>query len=323
MLRPLCLIATLVLLPGGFLPVQCPTAATAQRQPLQNPAAKPVEARRIDAKHLPNPVQIGEKVISGGLPETEAAFEQLRALGVQTIISVDGAKPDVDMAARYGMRYVHLPHGYNGIPSGRVQELGKAVRDLDGPIYIHCHHGKHRSPAAASVACVAAGMIPAESAVDVLELAGTSQNYQGLYRSAAEARPIDPAELDALHVDFKPTIAPPAMVQQMLAIEHTHDNLQQIAAAGWSTPSDHPDLDPAHEALLMREHFTEMLRSLNGTPQPEAFLQSTRDSRDAAAGLESAIRMGLPKTTRTQFANRIQANCKSCHRQFRDIPLSN
>ncbi len=34
------------------------------------------------------------------------------------------------------------------------RKTAKAVRDLPGKIYIHCHHGKHRSAAAAATACV-------------------------------------------------------------------------------------------------------------------------------------------------------------------------
>ena len=105
---------------------------------------------------LPNAYRLHPRVISGGQPEGEQAFARLKELGVKTVISVDGARPEVELARKYGLRYVHLPHGYDGVPDERASELAKAVRDLPGPVYIHCHHGKHRSPAAATVACVAA-----------------------------------------------------------------------------------------------------------------------------------------------------------------------
>ena len=73
---------------------------------------------------------------------------------MQTVISVDGAKPDLEAARKHGLRYVHLPHGYDGVPAPRGDELAIALRTLEGPIYVHCHHGKHRSPAAAGVAWV-------------------------------------------------------------------------------------------------------------------------------------------------------------------------
>src|SRR5204862_244762 len=133
----------------------------------------------------------------------EAGFAELEALGVKTVISVDGMTPDVEGAKKHGLKYVHLPHGYDGIPTERGQELAKAVRDLPGPIYIHCHHGKHRSPAAAAVACVEAGLIPAEAGEGILKAAGTNPNYQGLYEAVRNARPISAVDLDRLKVAFR------------------------------------------------------------------------------------------------------------------------
>ncbi len=158
--------------------------------------------RRCSADHLSNLIRLHPKVFSGGLPQGEAAFEELHQLGVNTIISVDGAKPDVETAARFGLKYLHLLHGYDGISRRRIRELAKAVRVLDGAIYIHCHHGKNRSPAAASVACISAGMLPKTDGLAVLAMAGTSQNYRGLYASVRTAGPLDAALLDQFEVEF-------------------------------------------------------------------------------------------------------------------------
>jgi len=184
------------------------------------------------SQHLPNLVQIHPRVISGGLPEGDAAFAELQSLGIQTIVSVDGAKPDVATARRFGFRYVHLPRGYDGISENRVGELAKAVRDLEGPIYIHCHHGKHRSPAAASVACVAAGLITPDIALSVLEIAPTSPHYQGLIQSVRMTKPWPSAALDALQVDFRETVDVPPLAEPMVALEQTYVQLQTIASHG-------------------------------------------------------------------------------------------
>jgi len=265
-----------------------PEASQARRETAAR--ANVVQPRRIHADHLPNPVQLNDKVISGGLPEGALAFAELQSLGVKTIISVDGMTPDVTMASKYGLRYVHLPHGYDGVPENRVQELAKAVRELEGPIYIHCHHGKHRSPAAASVACVAAGLLPVSQSVEVLELAGTSPNYRGLYESARSVRPLEEELLDALKVEFRETAEVPAMAEAMVAMGHTHEHLKQIAAAGWQSPPNHPDLSPAHEALLMREQFTELLRTAEVQQEPKEFRGLLEASEKAAQELEDALR---------------------------------
>ncbi|WP_218932111.1 protein-tyrosine phosphatase family protein [Adhaeretor mobilis] len=284
---------------------------------------------KIATKHLPNPVQVHPKVISGGLPEGDRAFQELQDLGVKTVISVDGARPDVAIAKKYGLRYVHLPHGYDGVPENRIKELAKAVRDLDGPVYIHCHHGKHRSPAAASVACVAAGLIPQVDGLSVLKIAGTSPNYRGLYESARTTTPFEDALLDELDVEFRESMEVPPMAEAMVALEHTHDHLKAIAAAGWRSPGDHPDLDPAHEALLFREHFTELLRTDYVQQKSEEFQQLMRGSEEAAQKLEDTLRQWQPTESRPapppaleQIFTSITADCKTCHQKFRDVPLS-
>jgi len=284
---------------------------------------------KISSRHLPNPVRIHERVISGGLPESDAAFQELADLGVRTIISVDGMTPDVETAGRFGLRYVHLPHGYDGIPDRRVRELAKAVRELDGPIYIHCHHGKHRSPAAASVACVSAGLIPSQQAIPILELAGTNPNYRGLFEAARNASAFEDALLDELQVDFREVQEIPPMADAMVHLSHTSDHLKQIAAVGWRTPTDHPDLDPAHEALLLRELFTELLRTDEVAEQPDDFQEWLRESEAAAKSLETELKQWQPEATTeepparfAELAERIGANCKACHVKYRDVPLS-
>jgi protein tyrosine phosphatase (PTP) superfamily phosphohydrolase (DUF442 family) len=272
-------------------------------------------------------VQVHPRVVSGGLPASDAAFAELSELGVKTIISVDGAKPDVEAAARRGLRYVHLPHGYDGIPGERARELAKAVRELEGPVYIHCHHGRHRSPAAASVACVMAGLVDPARALEILELAGTSRDYRGLYQSAADARPLEAALLEALEVEFREVAPVPPMADAMVQIEHTHEHLLQIAAAGWRTPADHPDLVPAHEALLMQEHFTELLRTDEVEQQPEAFRRMLVESEMSARELTQLLKQQAsdpaqvtPLGEVAARAERITANCQACHQQFRDNP---
>jgi len=283
--------------------------------------------QRIETRHLPNTCRIHDRVISGGEPDGEVGFQELRELGVKTVISVDGARPQVELARKYGIRYVHLPHGYDGVPLERAHELAKAVRDLPGPVYIHCHHGKHRSPAAAAVACVGAGLLSPKDAVSVLHIAGTSKDYQGLYESVKNARRFDGAMLDTLTVEFSERAELPPIAEAMVAIEHTYDNLKVIQQAGWKSPTDHPDLDPPHEALLLREHFAEVVRTEAARQQPSQFQDMLQASLTAAADLEDGLRDWIdprqppPEVIANSFV-RITNNCKACHGHFRDIPLS-
>lgn len=316
---------------GG--PAGAPPKASAEQKTTAEPRGavqlEDIEPRKLDVKHLPNAIQVHSKVISGGQPEGEAAFIELARLGVKTVISVDGAQPAVELAKKHGLRYVHLPHGYDGIPEERAKALAKAIRDLPGPIYLHCHHGKHRSPAATATACVAAGMTPSSGALAILKLAGTNPNYRGLYASVEGARAVDPAELDKLAVEFREAVKLPPMAQGMVELEHVHDRLKAIAAWGWKSPPAYPDIDPAHEALLLREHYTEMLRTEAVARETARFRELMQQGETQGQTLEDALRAwqkaGRPQPLPAEIGrtwDQINQGCAACHKEFRDVPLS-
>ena len=289
-------------------------------------AERLAELEKLTVVHLPNAIRIHPKVISGGMPDGEAAFRELVGLGVKTAISVDGVKPDIELANKYGLRYVHLPHGYNGLPEARVKELAKAVRDLDGTIYIHCHHGNHRSPTAACVACISNGWIDTSTALSVLKIAETGENYLGLFNSVNSARKLDDALLDALEIEFPEIATLPPIAEAMMAIEDAHGHLKRMSANDWQPQQT---LNPAHEALLLREHFTEMLRMESVAKQPRGFQDLVKESISACMELEAAISHWKSSTPAMADPNMIQqafqlisTGCVTCHRQFRDVPLT-
>ena len=301
--------------------------AVAAAQPVSS--AQPPGLQKIDSELLPNAYRVSEKVASGGQPAGEAGFAKLRELGVKTIISVDGARPDVEAAKRHGLRYIHLPHSYDGIPDQRAKELAKAVRDMPGLVYIHCHHGKHRSPAAAAVACVTVGLLAPEAALGVLTTAGTSENYRGLYQSAQAARPLDGDVLDAVAAEFPETVRVPPIADAMVEIEHTHDHLKALAAGGWRRLAKQPDLDPPHEALLLKEYYHELMRTADVQQQPAEFQAMLQAAEKDAAELEAALRTwhkagasGTPPEAIGKSYTAISQSCTACHKQFRDVPLA-
>jgi hypothetical protein len=79
-----------------------------------------------DTPGLYNVLRITNKLLSGSVPEGDVGFQTLQKLGVKTIITVDGAKPAVERAKKFGMRYVHLPIGYDGVPAEQGLRLAKA-----------------------------------------------------------------------------------------------------------------------------------------------------------------------------------------------------
>ncbi len=134
-----------------------------------------------NSSQLHNLRQIYPRVFVGGEPQDDADFAELERMGIRTVVSVDGTQPQVAAAKQYGLRYVHIPIGYDGISEEAGLALAQVVRSIKGPIYFHCHHGKHRGPAAAAIACLAEGMIDTRQAIEILEKSGTSRDYAGLF----------------------------------------------------------------------------------------------------------------------------------------------
>lgn len=273
---------------------------------------------------LHNVLRITDKLLSGSVPEGDTGFQTLQKLGVKTIITVDGAKPEVERAKKFGMRYVHLPIGYDGVPADQGLKLAKAVRDLPGLIYMHCHHGKHRSPAAAAVVkrCLD-DQCTVQKAVEVMKLAGTDPKYLGLYASPKEVRRPTSVELDQIKADFPEVASTGGMMQRMVEIDECWDHLKLIQKAGWETPRDHADLDPAHEAMLLWEHFVELSRLPETAKKPKLFSELLSVARDEAKNLETTLRLPV-NDKRMKAAEKAiqsaQSSCVRCHNQFRDVP---
>ncbi len=283
----------------------------------------PAPFKKIESKRLPNAFWITDNVISGGLPDGDEAFQELKELGVKTILSVDGARPNLAAAKKYGLRYVHLPFGYNGIPSDRMLGLATAVRDLPGPIYVHCHHGKNRSPAATATVCVTLGTLDNAAALSVLKTAGTAAGLRGLFQAVESARPVDASVLDRLKVDFPESVDVPPLTDAMVIIDETHDHLGKLAAAGWRSPADQPDLEPAHEADLLGEQFAALLSSQEAEQRPKPFQELLRTSAASARELAADIRAGRDAKHLGTALERVSNNCKECHQKYRDVPLNN
>jgi protein tyrosine phosphatase (PTP) superfamily phosphohydrolase (DUF442 family) len=269
---------------------------------------------------LHNLFRVSERVYSGSSPEGDEGFVELRRLGVRTIISVDGAKPDAATAARYGLRYVHLPVGYDGIPRDKVLALVKAVQDLPGPVYVHCHHGKHRGPAA--VAVIQLCNDPTwhlDRAEAWFKTAGTDPRYTGLVGIPRTLVPPTIAELAGATSDFPSVARIPDLARLMVVIDERWDRLKLAKAAGWKTPQDHPDVDPPHETVQLLESYREAARLTDSRRRGTEFAKRLADAETAVTELEQALRAADLNRSAAAFS-RSAAACVDCHARFRDRP---
>ncbi len=202
----------------------------------------------VDFPGIHNLVAFHDGFVSGSAPEGDAGLDSLAKLGFKTVISVDGAIPDVEGARKRGLRYVHLPIGYDGFDDARKAELVRAVRDLPKPIYIHCHHGKHRSAGAAGTIGVSLGWMSNAAAAERMKVSQTAESYKGLWACTAKAAPMMAAAIDAARADFPEITKPDSMVAAMVVIDEAFDRLKLVEKNGWKVPADHPDLAPAADA---------------------------------------------------------------------------
>ncbi|MBL0871155.1 MAG: hypothetical protein IBJ18_11335 [Phycisphaerales bacterium] len=296
-----------------------PASVTIARPDLK--ANKPVEHPGIHQL-----VAYAPGVYSGAAPEGAAAFESLRAMGFKTIISVDGAQPEVDAAAAQGLRYVHLPIQYSGISEERSLEIARAVRDLPGPVYIHCHHGKHRSAAAAGVAAVSLSLCTPEAAIERMRVSGTGANYTGLFAVVRESAPVSKQQLDAANAEFPSASKPKGIVQAMVEIDLISEHLSDIEKAGWQTPADHPDLVPAAEVGRLADLFRDLLKDPSTTSRDAEYARLMTASHAASVKLEELI-TSLSKGQAPDQSQRdalskqakiLAASCKDCHAKYRD-----
>lgn len=293
---------------------------TAPISPAQTPPPTTATNAPIDAPGLLNVVAYGPSVWSGSAPVGDAGFATLKAWGVQTVISVDGAAPDLTRASANGIRYVHLPIGYDGFDDARKLQLVRAVRDLPKPIYIHCHHGKHRSAGAAATIAVSLGWLTTEAALARMKISGTAPNYTGLYACTASASLLSATTIDQASPEFPSITRPNGLVDAMLTIDDTNDRLTAIEHAGWKVPTDHSDLVPVAEAAALADHLRLLAASPEIAARPTSFRDLLAKSQSIAQRLEdqlSTVPSGDPARLSADM-QALQATCKECHASARN-----
>lgn len=274
---------------------------------------------------LHNVFAIDPTIYSGSGPDTPEAFNSLAAFDVKTIISVDGARPNLELAHERGMRYIHIPIGYDGMSARERFDLAKAVRDSEGPVYIHCHHGKHRGPAAAAVAMVGLGRMTHAQAEAYMQDAGTSESYPGLWAAMREMQHATDAEIDAAYTvlcdafqfpEYQPVSG---LVDAMVAIDSAWSNITLIRGAGWATPPDHPDLAPAAETGILADHFRALLDDPDAQAEGADFVEALRHTAERASALEASLtRIARDPAFIEQAYQSVAASCTECHKQWRD-----
>jgi dienelactone hydrolase/protein tyrosine phosphatase (PTP) superfamily phosphohydrolase (DUF442 family)/quercetin dioxygenase-like cupin family protein len=305
------------------LPEDHPARVFARQFASRNSAAANTSGKPqvIASEAIENLHRVGDGLYSGGEPRGEAAFAQLAALGVKTIVTVDGALPDVEAARRHGLRYVHLPLGYNGYSPDACLRLAKAADTFSGPVFVHCHHGKHRGPAAAAIMAMTRLDWTREQAEPWLIQAGTSTNYPGLYATVRHWQRPAAGALASVSSVFPEMARAPDLVQAMVEVDRAWDHLKTIAAAGFRAPPDQPDLVPAREALRLADRLKESGQHSEHMPASTNLRRRFGEAEQQARELARLFAASpLPSESLERQFKIVNQSCTDCHRAFRDRP---
>ena len=252
----------------------------------------------------PSPIEnvhwINPELTSGAGPVSETDFEYLKELGFKTIVSVDGEQPNVLLAKEFGLRYVHVPLPYSGIPVDSSRQLTKVMAECEKPIYIHCHHGLHRGPAAAAICGIVQGHFTNDAAVQFLHDVGTDPAYVGLYRDVHDFRPVNVAAEAKLNpVELVESAPIDELSAVMLRVE------KQFQLIESRQPANTLSKDQKAPWIAIVEELKEAGRLQKENPELQTAFQKAAQIVHALSSGESGIRADAVQILKQQ--------CVSCH----------
>lgn len=287
------------------------TKTLPEREPIETPALHRV-------------YPLSEQIISGAEPTSELALKEIAGMGVRTILSVDGKAPDGEAAAKYGLRYVHVPIRYNGITEEEQLAIAKTFRELDGPFYVHCYHGQHRGPAAAAIGRVLLDGASREQAVaEMAQWCGTSEKYEGLYGTIAFGDLPTVRETEAFAFDFPTAHRFEGTRAAMVEAARAWDIVEHQSRNDWQPDPSHPDANARNEAQKLAEVFSQMASFTGADQEPEDFRTWLREAQDQATSLRDTLDRlhGGDASAAAEAVTQVKAlkaSCSACHRAYRN-----
>lgn len=303
---------------AALLCAGCQQTASNQTPPMEPVEPPPIGApKSVGMPGLHNVVTYAPEVVCGGVPEGDEGLHTLAAMGIKTIVSVDGATPDVAGAERLGMHYVHLPISYDGIEEERKVELAQALSSLPGPIYMHCHHGKHRSAAALATAAVLAGRLTPAVALERMAVSGTAKEYTGLWQAVRDAKPLDGNRLQRDPASFPTVSKVSGLVATMSEIDLVFDLVKRAQKAGWKAPKDHPDLFAPKETKRLAALFAGLPHDADSEKLPADYQTQLQHAIELGRQLDAAVQASDFPAADGVF-ERMGKSCKDCHQTYRD-----
>ena len=274
-----------------------------------------------------NVYRLSDTIITGSEPHDAEALGQLAAWGVKTVLSVDGKVPDVEAATALGLRYVHVPIRYRGITDDQILKIAKTFRELEGPFYVHCFHGKHRGPAAAAIGRVALDGLERDHAIaEMRQWCSTASKYEGLYSSVALSDLPTAEATAAYEFDFASAMSFEGVRDAMVVLTRSWDEVKLVAENDWKPSSEHPDID----ALQSATHVSQLMNACGEMEESKAYAadfhemlgESQRHLGDVVEFLTKGRVEGTSEFTGSERLdaafNAAKKSCLTCHAVYRN-----
>lgn len=292
--------------------------------PESRPASEARYTKLGDLKGVASVTKYSDRLYRGAQPQSVEGMLELKKLGVGTILSVE--EPDqqeLDAAKQAGLAIVNIPTEYKGLPPSVCNQIVTTYRELDGTVYAHCHHGKHRGGAASALIRMTFEGIPQLEAVQEMAELGCSKRYPGLYDTIRTYRP-DPTiahrvlkprpGIDGL-IEVTPwilrgtsTLTPEALaalkdlgVKAVLSADMSAEAQQRVRAAGLAV-----SVIPINIESETPEQRQALLRALREHKDEKVFLHANDDVTKVAA-MVAYFRIGMSLWTSDEAAREIEA----------------
>lgn len=246
---------------------------------------------------------------SGGSPSSSAEFAAIAKLGVRVIVSVDGSKPQIELAKRHGLTYIHIPICYGNIPRTAELSLVRLLNEVEGPFYFHCQHGKHRGPAMAAMAAVISKSQSVNEAIESLKTAGTSADYKGLWNSVRSFTPPKDGEVLPELVES----AKLAEFQHFMALAGKRfERLRQLSKTDWKSETG---TGAVETSALLHQSLLEAAR-LPRTKKDSEFEMAMHRAIGDAFDLRTYLKKKRLADATTKLGV-LMKSCTSCHADYR------
>jgi protein tyrosine phosphatase (PTP) superfamily phosphohydrolase (DUF442 family) len=127
-------------------------AAVAVTGAAQNPDSPEVQAVlksgravRMNLAGCPNLCKVSDTLYRGAQP-TQEGFENLKKLGIKTVVNLRDHHSDQELLGTTGLRYVPIPIDTWDIQTQTVVDFLRVASDPNAaPVFVHCQHGADRT----------------------------------------------------------------------------------------------------------------------------------------------------------------------------------